>query len=318
MVGDELRITLDGARARAELRRAGSGGWSLERAGTPDDSLREILTAAPIHRGKLRLILEPPLVQYRRVEEIPPVRDEDLNLLVQRNTARFFRQNGHPLISTASRIVDDEGRSVVEMAAAEQDLVLQLIATAEALSARPVEVAPARNQSQSLSLLPKELRTRQERAAWTKLALAAMAVAVLWAGGFALLFARAVRASDEVARQLRQLEPSRQALAAARSAIDSATRMVAALDAAEPERGSLVNALARLPVLLPDSVVLTRLSLDRSGSLSLTGHASRLSGVLVRLSEVAGPKARVVPGPVTDSGGLHLESFTLTDGQAPK
>ena len=51
---------------------------------------------------RLLVLVEPPLLQRRTLTDLPPVRDAALRELVAQGTARFFRQNGHALLSAAT------------------------------------------------------------------------------------------------------------------------------------------------------------------------------------------------------------------------
>ena len=100
-------ITIEQGRIRAVVLRQRRAVWTSERAyaelGTVPDILGDLLIEARQNRPPYatEIVLAPPVLQRRTLADLPPVRRNALRALVSHQASRFFRQNGHPLITDA-------------------------------------------------------------------------------------------------------------------------------------------------------------------------------------------------------------------------
>jgi hypothetical protein len=292
---------------RVSAERRGGEPWSaalhFEAETDLTEAMASLATAIARERlpRRLMVVVELPLVQRRLLTDLPPVRQAELNRLVARAAPRFFRQNGHPLVSAA---VWDEAsspaRRLATAVALDGILAEAIVAGAERAGLRLEDILPD-GGNPDLSLLPRAEHERRRRSGWQGLTRLAALVALLWLVVIALARLQLRLETRQVEAELVRLQPPRQALVGARQAMDSAGDLLTALDLAEAGRTRLATRLAALVRALPDSTFLTALTLDTAG----VGRASgRTQGVgrLVSALEAA-------PG----LGTVRLEGATVRD-----
>jgi len=301
------RVTRRGSSPVAEA------GWESPAA------LRQALAALRTEAAGLRLprrlavALAPELLQRRLLRDLPPVRAAQAAAIVRHQAGRFFRQlHGDLVIGVAP----GPGGTWVGIAVAESLLEAVVVGLddagvlVEAIRPAAVEGYPA------VDLLPP--RSRAARRARRQRFLQRVG-----AGSAALLALVAVTRGVRDARELSRLEaaadslrPFMEATAELRARQDEARLMLGTVLGAERNRATVPRLLLQLARGLPDSVVLTGLTLDDSAGGRLTGLARRPLDLVAHLEQ-----AQVVVRPRLEGGtvkepllGQTWDRFTLAFG----
>jgi len=299
--------------------RGADGRWTDEVAYQTTAELTDVIAHQSLGNGRparLMVVLEPAVVQRRELLDLPPVPQRELDRLVARGAARFFRQNGHPLITAVagSGITTQAGRAVRAIAV-DSALTDAILAGATRSGAHLTDIH-ASETGPAISLLPMSERQRRQRQEWKAVLRIAAGTLVLWMATAAVLAGWIGWKTHVVDRELRRLEEPRLALAAARRSMDSATAMVDSIAATDRERDLLAAGLRALVGALPDSALLTRLELDAHGKGALDGRAAAAHLVTERLLEISSlPAVRLIESGNRDStGGVIWERFRIAMG----
>ncbi len=130
-----LRLRIGRSTLRAESVRRGTVTWTAE-ATYADvvelaDAIARLAAEAPERCWRVAVRLERPPVQVRTLGDLPPVKSRELRALVAHQAGRFFRRNGHPLVTDATWLGEGPGR-VAKVAAVEEPLVEAIAAGARA------------------------------------------------------------------------------------------------------------------------------------------------------------------------------------------
>lgn len=319
-------IQLGDGRLIASADRAGRQIWSQELHFQGEVELSQALAglAEPVHHQRLprRTVVrvEPPLLQQRLLSDVPPVNQAELAQLVARATPRYFRQNGHALVS-AVRWENGQGSPARIARAVALDLPLAeaVVEGVRRAGLKLSDILPQGSES-SLSLLPPTERAQREASARVGLAKLAGLTVMLWLAVGVFLWARLRVESSRIDQELARLSEPRKALIAARQAMDSAADMVLAVDQAQRNRPELPNRLAMIVSRLPDSTFLTGITIDRSGSILLSGRSRNVQYLVKSLRP--GDRREVVQldGVTTRDtvGGIEWERFSLTINPEPE
>ncbi len=267
-----------------------------------------------ISRAMVRAVLEPPLVQLRSLTDLPPVRPADLAALVAGQARRFFRGNGHPLVTDAVWLTPANGSRVARAAAAEEPWLDAIVAGARAaglvLETIGVSGAPA------LALLPSNERASRRRSTQMRLRRLGVAAAATWllaAGGF---MARLTLERRRVNRELASVQAPVAAVLDARRELGEAAATVQTIRDAQAARGGAVAALAAVTAALPDSAVVTAFTWSADGTGALSGDARRAGEVVARLERRNAIQNPRFDGAITREvvGGREWERFTILFG----
>jgi hypothetical protein len=229
---------------------------------------------------------------------------------------RFFRQNGHPLLTDATWIgPPDAGPRAALAVAADAGVIKALM---NCCSQAGFEVGAIRcAEYPTLSLMPPGTALAQRRLAWRVLRREAavaglLSLVLLLSGG-----ARFLRDRARVAAELDSLKRPLAALAVVRGDMARAARMLDSLETARATRFSLVTAVAGLAEALPDSAYLVSVDLDASLYGRISGYARGPFEVLTRLE-----RGGVLPEPVLEGAlrpasraGVGLEPFAIRFGR---
>jgi Tfp pilus assembly protein PilN len=249
--------------------------------------------------------------------DLPPVKSADLAALVASQARRFFRANGHPLVTDAVWLASAKGSRVARAAAAEEQWLDAIVAGARAasLALETIDVASA----PSLKLLPSServVRRRSARLQLRKLAIVAAAVWLLAVGTFAV---RLTVERRRVILDLASLQAPVAAVLDARRELRDAAATVQAIREAQASRGGAVAALLAVTAGLPDSAVLTSFTWSADGTGALSGDARRAADVLARLERTHGLPNPRFDGAITREmvGGREWERFTMLFGREP-
>lgn len=281
-------------------------------------ALPALLGGAPpaMRRGAVTATLARPLVQVRRLADLPPVRPRRLPQLLEASASRYFRRNGVPLVVAAAWVPTTEGRAA--LAAAVEAPLLEALATALAATAlHPVTIHPRELPVLALEAPGRRAASRVAlRRAARRWALGAV---VAWSLVAAAALGRLALERRAVTRELARLAAPAAALATARQALHEATTMVDAVETTTQARGTLRRRLTAVVSALPDSAVLASLTLGDSGTGALTGWAPRASAVVAglgRLPDAAPVRLDGQPGREVQ-WGREGERFSLLLGAAP-
>jgi hypothetical protein len=310
-----LRVRVGRAVVRAEAHHRGVVTWAGEAAYQSLEDLTDTiarLAAEPPERcRRVDVVLERPPVQTRTLTELPPVKDRELAALVSHQAARFFRKNGHPLVTDAVWAKNGKGR-LAHAAAIEESVVEAIVAGARAAGLVLEDIAPA-DASAPLLLLPTSERAARERAVRKRIRRLAFATGGVWTIVFGLVIARLIWERRAVDRSLASLEAPLAAVLAARRELRDAETTLLAISGVERERGQSLTVLAALIQALPDSAVLTSVTWNAEGPSIVTGYARRAAEVLARLERASPGRRARFDGPVIKEGiaGREWDRFTI-------
>lgn len=327
-----LRLQVTRGILRAELRRRTTVAWAGEAAFGDADQLSAAIGAlvveAPVLRcaGAVEVVVEPPLVQLRTLNDLPPVRTRALAAIVAHQSGRFFRKNGKPLVTDAVWIGGQRllwprrpGPPPVARAAAIEAPWVEAIVKGARDAKLPIPtISPGSTAGEPCMdlMTPAERVARRRQARGLTRRLAAVAVA-LWLGVGALYLVRLITTRHGLDIEVARLRKASEAVIAARRTVHETDAMVRTVDGQAAERGALLRTMGAILTALPDSAYLTSLELDQSGSGMLTGVARRAANVMASLDRTgAAPGARLEGAPLPESSnGPRVERLTVRFGQ---
>jgi hypothetical protein len=294
-----LVIVLGATEVRAEVRSGCRTEWQGSFAASPSElevALRQLAAEPPPGRLPRRLLLQlaPPLVQRRTLGGLPPVRRRELAELVAHNAARYFRQNGHPLV-TAGTWESRPGANA-RLAAAEAHLLEGLLASARAAGFEVEDIVPCEPGGAGLSLLPAAERSSRTRSAWRKVGIALGVAVAAWTFVAAAVVVHLVREERRLGRELAALEVPRESLARVRREAGAVEATLRALLHDEAERHRLASHLALVAGVLPRDGIADRVELTSTGRGEVSGRAPNPAALVARLS-------RSIPAMLTEAPG---------------
>lgn len=317
-----LTCRVDRGTIRAELHAGVRLRWAAEAEWTDHPSLAEAVASLagraelPAWGRSVRFILGAGVVQRRDLLDLPPVRREQLGLLVSLTPQRYFRKNGVPLV-TAAGWAPGKGTRTAIAVAAEVPLLQALVAGAgeAGLAIDGIEAADT-VRGAPLSLLPpdEQLRRTASRSRLTR-RLGVAAVVAWGVLGVTVIVGRVVE-RHRIEARLEEIGPSVQAILAAEAGADSVERMVRRLAAESQREGEVIASLYRVALALPDSAFLTQLRVDSAGFGLVAGAARRPAAVLAALESRAGLAAPRFSGRTTPDlvAGRPVERFAIGFG----
>ena len=318
-----IRLRVGRAAARAELVRGGRVLWAAESglasAGELGEAVSALLARSDLPRRPdgMRIELDPSVTQLRTLHGLPPIRPAQLRALIATQSGRFFRRNGHPLVTDAAWTGGRRVRKAAVAAAVEEPWVRAAIEGARLAGVAVEMVVPVpAPPGVRLDLLPDDERRRRRRDALVKVRSLALLAAAAWLAAGAIWLVRLSRARQAVERDIAAVEAPHRALAAARRAMREAGDILAAVERERDERTAVVRAVAGIGAALPDSAMVTGLTADRTGRGELSVVARRaglVQAALEQASPVASP--RMTGAVLRESvGGKNWERFTVTFG----
>jgi hypothetical protein len=313
-----LRLRVGRAIVRAEASHRGVVTWAGEATYASLADLTDAiarLAAEPARRcHRLAVVLERPPLQTRTLIDLPPVKHRELRALVAHQAARYFRKNGHPLVTDAIWAGAGTGH-VAHAAAVEEPVVEAIVAGARTAGLTLEAIAPA-DSLLPLRFLPTSDRAVRARAARGRVRRLGLVTAGVWMVAMGLFVGRLVWERRVVERQLGRLEAPLAAVLAARHELRDAEATLQAVAGADRARGQALAALRALTAALPDSAVVTSLTWSAGDSGVVTGSARRAADVLARLERASEfPDVRL-EGPVVLEAiaGRAWERFTIVYG----
>lgn len=306
-----LRLVLGRDSIRSEL--AGPDGAIAGRIGyAHEEELRAAVGALVARVPKsarpreAELLVEPPLLQRRQLSDLPRVGRRELRALVEHQAGRFFRQNGHRLVTDAAWEAGRPGSPRTAMViAVEEHLVEAVMDEARGAGVPVAAVRPAlASDLTRFSLLPPATREARTRAAWAQLRKWARGVLMLWLMTAALAVIRFERERRLIDAELARLEAPLVSLRVAHQKIAAAEVMLRAVDRAASQRHQIARQLLAVSRALPESSFVTSLRLSLDGSGAISGEAADPLAVVAALERsdlLAQP--RLERTPLRDPGG---------------
>jgi hypothetical protein len=307
----------------AEARRGTRVVWTGEAAWQEPSDLARVLSeliAAP-EAGRsfrnLSVVVERPLVQIRRLTDVPPVPLRVLKTLIQTQAARYFRRNGVPLVTDASWL-GRNGDRAAQLCAMEVSLLEAVADGAQAAGLRLVSVVPA--DRPRLSLLPPSTRAAQLARLRRSVLRWTVAAVVGWGLVATSYLVKLTIDRRRVERELARLEQPAAALLALRREMRTARGMVAAVDATEQVEHDLGRQLGDIAAAVPDSAFLSLLTLSAAGDGAVTGYARRASEVAASFERSNRIRAPRFEGRLTKELllGREWDRFTIAFGDTAK
>lgn len=321
--GARLVLRLRPGVAVAEAVRRGQVLWATELAWSGAADLSRILTelgatpeVGPEYRV-LSVLVERPLMQLRRVTELPPVRHAVLKSLVGTQSTRYFRRNGVALVTDARWIAVD-GSRVAELCAMDAPLLEALAEGAEAAGLTLMSVMPA--EADGLSLLPPSTMAARVERLRRSVAWWSMAALVAWGLVGSAYLIRLTVERRRVERALLRLEAPAAALRTLRKEMRTARDMTEAIAATEQGAHDLTRQLTEVASALPDSAFLTSLTISAGGNGAITGYARRAAEVVASLERAGGTRAPRLEGRLAREalGGREWDRFSIAFGDSPR
>jgi hypothetical protein len=314
-----LRLRIGRSSLRAEAVEHGAVVWAGEASYASvaelADSIARLAGEPPRACRRLVVALDRPPVQLRTLTDLPPVKETHLVALVAQQAGRFFRKNGHALVTDAAWVGQGATR-VAHAAAVEEPLVGAIAAGARAAGLWLDTIAPA-DEAAALTLLPRAERESRERAARGRTRRFAIITCALWLAVGALFFLRLAWERRAVERELAALAQPLAAVLQARRELRDAETTLDAITAAERERGRSLGLIAAVTGALPDSSVLTSFAWNADGSGVLVGGARHATDVVARLDRLGSLVDVRLGGPVVREliAGREWERFTILFGE---
>ena len=249
----------------------------------------------------------PPL-QRRILRDLPPGRLGDIRALVSHQASRFFRVPVDGLVIGVAR--QPGAASGYLAVAVDAGVVRAVLAAATSAGFRVRDITTSVGQTgPSLSLLPPEevdRRTRrsQRRTGWLAGATAGYAVILL--GGAALFSSRGMGLA---AKKLEQIRAPALQVQRVQKQLDSVVGMIRLVADARGVNRSLLEHIGLIAAALPDSAVLTVLTVRRLGAIELGGLALDPLALVARLHRASEfESARLDGEPVAEAAGARAWS----------
>jgi hypothetical protein len=319
-----IRLRVTPRSVVATVERHGVATWRAEAPIAGPDDLGAAMAAvhadAPNAATVLDVEVDAPLVQRRTLVSLPPVSGARLRALVALQATRFFRRNGHPLITDARWNRGDRSRmrpwrrmagpAAADAAALDEQWAHAILDGAAAAGLHVRRIAPT---GSALQLLPPSELGRRRHAELQRLRrLAAWAIA-LWLVVGVVYLVRLIAADRRHREEIVRLRRPAAAVALARRELDRAAATLEAMRAADAHRAPLVSELAAIAAALPDSAYLTSLAFaDDARSGTLSGSAVAATRVVPRIAGALSADARLASTPVPDTTGSRLrQRFTI-------
>jgi hypothetical protein len=262
------------------------------------------------------LVLGASLLQKRMLTELPNVNGAVLRELIQAQQKRFFRRNGRPLVTDARWEANTLGGGRhVSAVAVDEGVVVSAIG---AIARAGLSIGSVSDETGQLRLLPSGAIAVQRGRMWRQTRGIAYTTVALCIGTGVASWVRLRSVERALDARLAQLAPASVSIREARRRLAEAEGLVSAVDAADEGGGAMRQRLARVLLSLPDSAYLTSLTLDQSGSASLSGTAEETSAVVAQLERNGGlSNVRVEGTPLIDgSVGRRWERFSIQAGRA--
>jgi hypothetical protein len=330
VVSRHLRLRVGSGRLQAELISHGQVTWAAEADFDSADELEEaIATLAgelPPGRGvRADVVLLPPMLQLRHLHGIPPVRSQRaLDGMIASQSSRFFRRNGHPLVTSARRVHRTgwfrKPADTCMAAAVEQPWLDAIGAGLGAaglgegrIGVEGPKLGPTFRSGNAILMHAKRVRRQILLLTWVVLA--------LWCAAAITMAVRVHRAKSGLELGIARLREPASAALAARTALEQAQEALDSVASARDLTGRTLATIAALSQAVPDSAFLTSLDWGAAGSElgsgTATGAARHAVAVVAALEQAGFSRPRLEGAPVGDQSGPEpRERFVLRFGSA--
>lgn len=288
---------------------------SVPPPGTVIDDLLQSVGPAP---RRVIAVLGDSLIQRRRLTDLPPARRSIARRLAQRHSARYFRLRDGGIVIDLVPETSSRGGTAWLAAAAPAEFVDLLLATATRLGYEVVDVVPdAKNGWSGLSFLPTTEQRRRLKHHWKETARIALAVLLVVTMVWIVSFTMRLRAVQQLSVGLSSVDSVVAVVSDARAAYGVLHELTTTMQQAQGDRHKLGALMAAMVRALPDSAVLTMLTLDLSGVGRLSGFAEEALAVNAALHRVPGLADFQLEGvPVVEAvGGRSWMRFALRSVQ---
>jgi hypothetical protein len=312
----------------AALLRGGVTLWSGEQAISEDDTralaiaiaMKKLLASAPTigptsgrRRLALGVLLQPPLVQVRRLEGLPPLDERLLDRLVSENASSLFlRRDGGLAIGKVERSAD-----ALWGAAIDRVVVNEIVAAAHQLRFALRGIAPVSMFVEEKECAPHALCAvasrvdRRTPLVWTpdrfverphvrRRLRAAIVSALVTAGvlAWSVPILRAAIGERRMARELAAMHDVETEALRSAAELARVTRSLSERAAFDANRGRVTSVLAAVTQALPDSTAMLSFQAD-SLDVRLTVLSARVMDMLPALAGASHTASLRLVGPVS-------------------
>lgn len=246
------------------------------------DSIAEGIKSAGL-RPRTRVVVQLPIhpVQRRFLTNLPPGSPSEVRRLVRHQAARFFRTPEDGLVIDVARHPSGTGYIAVAL---DVSIARGVLRATEAAGLKVRDLVPPPDEAaRGLSLLPPEVVASRRTAGWRATGLLAIG-----AGLFAVtlgfgVWTKVNRQAAIAEVRAAGLEPLSSRLELLRRQLDSVAGMVEAVATLRRVHEGILNQLGFIGRSLPDSAVLSSMTIHQDGAVELAGVALEPLDVLARL-----------------------------------
>ena len=301
---------------RRHLLRLGVSGSPPCNATAVTDALAVACEESGVGPGdKVTVELDIPPVQRRLLRRLPPGRLKHVRDLVRHQATRFFQlppsgvvidvvrhAEGHLAVGAPSDVVD----SVLGFLRGHGVVVLDV-------------VPPLAKTARGLSLLPLDEHARRERRSWRRLGVFGVVTLGFGLTLGAFVAVRVHGSATAAAMEVKMLQEPSAKIQAVRRQLDSLNGVFRAVTDSRRAGDAILRRLSSLSRALPDSAVLTSISLRRDGALEASGVALEPLAVLAAVRRIPGlDSTKIEIGVATDYQGRSWARFDLvSQGRLP-
>lgn len=322
-----LKLTVGRDSLRAEVLRRGVVVWAGEAAHAGPSDMAETIAqlageAAVRGVSRAEVIVGAPAAQLRRLDGLPPVSRRALPALVAHQQKRFFRRNGSPLITSAGW--EPAGRwwrrpVRAELAAVDEAWAEAIARGLGAAGLRIGYLGPA-GASARVGVVPPSVVASRRRRTTRAVRRWVAAAMLLWATAAGVYAIRLRGAQARLRAAIAAVEPAAIAVRDARAGYHRGRDMLAVIAGEEAAGGAILTQLAIIAAALPDSAVLTVVTIDSAGAGTIGGlarDANRVVAALERDGSVRNPR---LDGVVAREAfaGREWDRFSIEFGGAPR
>lgn len=247
-----------------------------------DDLFRSLGTA----NRRVVVVLADPLVQRRRLLDLPPGRRSMIRNLVARHCARYFRVRDDGVVVDLVSESAHPGATWLAVAVS-AGLVDLLLKATRRLSYEIVDIIPESRAGWSgLSFMPAVEWRRRLAQHWRRTAYVAASVLFLLGTVWAASSLARLLSLQRLSRDLSSVDSLISAVTDAQVAYMALSELTATIQRAEQDRRRLGGLMTAVVGALPDSAVLTTLALDLAGRGRMAGFAEEALAVNAALRRI--------------------------------
>jgi hypothetical protein len=271
--------------------------------------------------GRVTVLLQPPLVQTRTLDGLPPVPRSELTNLVTTQARRFFRVNGGRLVAAAAWVPNADGVQQARAAAADHALVAAIESAARDARVSLTGIFPGTGNAVdgTLALETAEGRRMRTRDALRRV-IAPVGIALMcWVSAATTYVLDLSLDGRSVATELADLATPLARIRDIEDRLNDFTPVAAAVKGQGPGGAWATDLLARVAEALPDSSQVVRFTAHRRGEVRLEIRAPEPALVLKAFADDSFQAPALVspPIPADSVPGRTWKRFTLTARRHP-